>query len=330
MTQAFFDFDAYSTGDFATQAGADFTVQATPGGDWAQNIVNLGGGDHAVRVSRTTGASGVTALVAHAFATTGDIEIYCEFTLGTTWNTNNFAGGALVNVDDNRAYAIRFSTDPTTDNFRLGLVSAAGSNNTSLGNYVAKTNPAAGTRIAVRIGRYNSSTTPAVRAKLWLPDTESEPGSWMWDAANSTLSNLRPGLYAFQANDNPFEYRCLGIGTGADSAPTSGALVGNASGSGATATASAPDGSASSARSITVTLVNGSGDPLDTVSRRFWTRNGIHDAAADGGAGGLAVTCNASGQFVLTNLLVLAGPGWLTFKDPVDDLNCHTVPVTYI
>lgn len=109
-----------------------------------------------------------------------------------------------------------------------------------------------------------------------------------------------------------------------------GGTPGNASGDIATVTASTPDGTASTTRAVTVTLKNNSGSPLVSVSRRFWTRNSLNGAAADGGAGGLAVTCDGAGVFALTGLAVLAGAGWLTYKDPADDLNCHTVPVTFI
>ena len=109
-----------------------------------------------------------------------------------------------------------------------------------------------------------------------------------------------------------------------------GSTPGNASGDIGSVAASAPAGSASSTRAVTITLKNNAGAPLVSVSRRFWTRNTLDAAAADGGAGGLAVTCDSSGVFALTGLAVLAGPGWLTYKDPSDDLNCHTVPVTFI
>lgn len=106
--------------------------------------------------------------------------------------------------------------------------------------------------------------------------------------------------------------------------------AGNASGDIATATATTPDGAASSSRSLSVTLRNGAGTLLSGVTRRFWTRSTLDAAAVDGGAGGLSVTCNSVGVFSLTDLNVGAGAGWLTYKSPSDDLNCHTVPVTFI
>jgi hypothetical protein len=103
-----------------------------------------------------------------------------------------------------------------------------------------------------------------------------------------------------------------------------------ASGAIGTATASAPAGTASSARSCTVTLVDENNVPLNGVSRRFWTRQNLQDAAADGGAGGLAVTCSPLGVFTLTGLSVATGAGWLTFKNAADDMTAHIVPVTYV
>lgn len=105
---------------------------------------------------------------------------------------------------------------------------------------------------------------------------------------------------------------------------------GDASGGLASATAVTPDGAASVARSVSVTLKNATGTLLNTVSRRFWTRSTLDAAAVDGGAGGLSVVSNGVGVFALTGLSVLAGAGWLTYKDPSDDLNCHTVPVIFV
>jgi len=103
----------------------------------------------------------------------------------------------------------------------------------------------------------------------------------------------------------------------------------NASGSVGAVSAISVSGSASSARSVSVTLLNNAQLPLVSVARRFWTRSTLDAAAVDGGVGGLSVTCDGNGVFSLTGLNVGAGPGWLTYKDPFDDLNCHTVPVTF-
>lgn len=109
-----------------------------------------------------------------------------------------------------------------------------------------------------------------------------------------------------------------------------GGTPGNASGDVGIATASTPTAVASTARSVNITMRNGGGTLLNTVARRFWTRATLDQAAADGGVGGLSVVCNSLGVFALSGLGVSSGPGWLTYKDPSDDLNCHSVPVTFV
>lgn len=84
-----------------------------------------------------------------------------------------------------------------------------------------------------------------------------------------------------------------------------------------------------SGRSVSVTLRDGSNALLNNVTRNFWTRPSIDAAAVDGGAGGLAITCNASGVFNLTGLTIPAGAGQLTYINPADPNTCHTVPVVY-
>jgi hypothetical protein len=116
---------------------------------------------------------------------------------------------------------------------------------------------------------------------------------------------------------------------GFDQRTASGGTAGNASGLIDTATASSISGSASSARSVTITLRNNAGILLSGVTRRFWTRATLDAAAADGGSTGLSFTCDSSGVFVINGLTVAGGAGWLTYKDPSDDLNCHNIPVTF-
>ncbi len=70
--------------------------------------------------------------------------------------------------------------------------------------------------------------------------------------------------------------------------------------------------------------------PLNAVTRRFWTKATLYGAAYDGGTSGLAITCNSSGQFVLTGLTVPAGGGWLTYHDPADNTKSINIPVTFV
>lgn len=81
---------------------------------------------------------------------------------------------------------------------------------------------------------------------------------------------------------------------------------------------------------VTQQMVNSVGTPLNAVSRRFWTRTSLNGAAIDGGASGLLVTCNASGQFVLTGLSIPAGAGWLTYSDDADPTKSINIPVTFL
>lgn len=147
---------------------------------------------------------------------------------------------------------------------------------------------------------------------------------WGRRALNAASEN--PAAFTFPTTNRNTVAMTLAVHPGAEG----GGSIGSASGAVGTATSSAPAGTASSSRSCTITLKDIGGVPLDTVSRRFWTRTALQAAASDGGAGGLAVTCNALGVFNLTGLLVLAGSGWLTYKDAADDMTAHAVPVTFV
>lgn len=70
--------------------------------------------------------------------------------------------------------------------------------------------------------------------------------------------------------------------------------------------------------------------PLNAVTRRFWTKATLYGAAYDGGTSGLAITCNSSGEFVLTGLTVPAGGGYLTYHDPADNTKSINIPVTFV
>lgn len=150
----------------------------------------------------------------------------------------------------------------------------------------------------------------------WAPDGPSDLDT-PWAA---TVPQIGAGM-AVQVNSAiAFDYS---IGPGGTPGNASGAL------GGAAASTSAPAGNASASRAVSITLRSAVGVPLSFTERRFWTRTSLDGPAVDGGVGGLSVVCNNSGVFELTNLSVDAGPGWLTYKDPNDDLNCHTVPVVF-
>lgn len=88
---------------------------------------------------------------------------------------------------------------------------------------------------------------------------------------------------------------------------------------------------AAASRTVTVQLRSrATGTLLNNVARRFWTRLTLSGAAVDGGADGLNVTCNASGQFVLTGLTIAAGAGYVTYHDPADNTKSINIPVTFL
>ena len=223
MAQHFYDFNNYSAGAISSVASGEFTVQATPGGDWTYEIVDLGSGDMAMRIARTSTSHGLSIVRADDFeAAAGvDVEVYSEFTLNSTWDNNYFAGGFLT-ASNNSGYGIRFSVDSGPDAFRLGHTQTNGVNGTSIGTYYPMTNPTAGTVICTRIGCYDRSGTQMVRGKIWLK-SDSEPGTWAWDAANSSVTDsLWPSVTALRTGDSPYTIFALGIGTSGDAAPSSG------------------------------------------------------------------------------------------------------------
>lgn len=103
----------------------------------------------------------------------------------------------------------------------------------------------------------------------------------------------------------------------------------NASGAGATDAASAPAGSAAQQTSVTLTFKNAAGVAY-TAPSKFWTRQSIAGAAIDGGSGGISATPDSGGVVILSGLTIPAGPGWVSFKETADDLNCHNYPVTFV
>jgi len=246
----------------------------------------------------------------------------CDGTENGTSASVDFSSGALTKQAQILIYrgCVASGTPyeaPATNIDSVGSSSVVGPNITTLG---------ADRRVLIFSGRR------AGNAPSSLP-----PATWTTESYNDLSSGLDVVLLAKDvATAQTVTGPTIAYPTSSVSAASGFALIpaaggpGNASGSIPTATASAVSGAASSARSCSVTLVNESGVPLDTVSRRFWTRKNLQDAAADGGAGGLAVTCNALGVFNLTGLTVLAGAGWLTYKDAVDDMTAHVVPVTFV
>ena len=216
MAQVGINFDAYETGEVGTATDGEITSQAIGPPDWSQSIVDLGGGDLAFQIER--GASGgTTALnvaVLNAIATTGDIDVVCAMTLGNSWTAGQFAGAALA-ASNNWAYAIR---EADGAGFRLGLVDATPTNNTTLGSSYAMSNPSAGTVIWTRVRRVGTT----IMGKIWTGAAEDEPGTWTWSTTNTTLTTVSPGMYGMHAGMKPFTYLWFGVGTAGDAAPMPG------------------------------------------------------------------------------------------------------------
>lgn len=316
MTQFYEDFNSYSDGAFGTVASPAWSVQSPGAGDWTQVIAS-----GTVVVSRTGSGAATNVLVFDTpGAQSGDIEILSKFKVDMS-APQLTAVGAVLAASDSQSYGLSFID---AANVRLYRFNANQGQMTSIAASIAFAVPDQG-YVWVRLGR--SGTT--IRAKIWL-DGDAEPGSFQTSGTNTALTDLKAGIICRATQHTPVTVDVMGVGTGADSAPSSAGGPGDASGSISTVTGSSPAGTASSARSVTITLKDGSGAALNTVSRRFWTRTTIDGAAADGGAGGLAVTCNGSGVFSLTGLLVLSGAGWLTYKDASDDMTAHTVPVVFV
>ena len=314
------------------------TPPAEPAGWTKVNYINLwtiptaSGGSDVIARDQANGGSSTSHYLVHtatgsisdASAQTLEIVVKWRYRSGETVGQNLHASLLVQSTDASTLAGYSFGPNSSTT-CRAFVRSSTGGTST-LGGV---TDVSLGITLAADTWywtRFKRETNGIFRGRIWA-DGSAEPGTWQWESstANTTFTTGIGG--SSQTAEQDFD--CVGIGFG-ETAPKSGGSDGNASGALASATTSAVAGSASSTRSTSVTLVDVSGSPLDTVSRRFWTRKNLQDAAADGGAGGLAVTCDANGVFNLTGLTVLAGDGWLTYKNAVDDMTAHTVPVTFV
>jgi hypothetical protein len=211
------DFDEYSTGDVATATSSAFTVQLAGGGDWTQTIVDLGAGDHAMRIARGTATQAVNNIVYNPLETAGDIDVVAAFTLNTTWDNNYFSGAVLLE-SDNEGYGIRFSVDSGPDAFRLGQFAANGINASSIGTYSALANPTAGTLIWTRVKRVGTT----ISGWVWTGTAGDMPADPLWSGTNSSLTTVKPGFHGQRTGDAPYTCIYFAVGTGADNAPMPG------------------------------------------------------------------------------------------------------------
>lgn len=211
------DFDEYSTGEVGAATSSAFTTQLTPGGDWVHAIVDLGGGNNALRISRTSTTHGVNNIVYNPLETAGDIDVVAAFTLNTTWDNNYFSGAVLLE-SDNEGYGIRFSVDSGPDAFRLGQFAANGINASSIGTYSALANPTAGTLIWTRVKRVGTT----ISGWVWTGTAGDMPADPLWSGTNSSLTTVKPGFHGQRTGDAPYTCTWFSVGTGADNAPMPG------------------------------------------------------------------------------------------------------------
>jgi hypothetical protein len=206
MAQFFTDFDEYSAGEIGSVSGGDFVVQATPGGDWTNTLVDAGGGDLELVIQRTVTAQGLTVIDYPAMDTSGDIEVYARFKVNTTADQNAPVGPALI-ASDNRCYAWRPTAAATATTWRLSLFGTAGTVDTSIGSNATFTEPTAGTYYKAKVRREGTT----ISGKIWL-DGDPEPGSAMCSGTNSTLTNVSPGVVTLDSSDEPYTFSAFSVG----------------------------------------------------------------------------------------------------------------------
>lgn len=205
MTEFYTNYDEYSTGTASTTAAADFAVQLL-GTDWTCEIVDQGGGDHAMRMVNTgPSGDGLTLVTCDHIETAGPLEAYACFYLGTTGDQNKPVGPALI-ASDNRCYALRPNTAAPATTWRLALFSATGTVSSSIGTAATFSEPAAGGLIHAIVGRDVDNN---IYASLWL-DGGSRPGSPMTSGNNTTLTTVRPGKVTQDSSDDPYTFTEFG------------------------------------------------------------------------------------------------------------------------
>lgn len=226
MSTAFDDFTAYSAGAVGTVASPNWSVQAAPGGDWTQNIVD-DSGDKIVRITRTSSGAATGMIVNDLIGgTTGDIEIFAKYRIDTTTVQTAFCGPVLA-ASDNQAYGL-VMTDAS--NVRLYRFASNGAQGTSIAAAFAFAMPD-GSYVYIRLGRTDSAGASTIRAKIWTGLVSDEPGSWMTSGNNTTLTTLKAAIASRATQQVPIDVTDYGIGTGAGiSAPTSAGGGGGGSG----------------------------------------------------------------------------------------------------
>jgi hypothetical protein len=254
VTQVFDDFSSYSTGNVASVASPNWSVQATPASDWTQTVAD-DAGNRGIQVTRTSAGASTGMIVNDAVgAISGDIEIYARFKVDTTTNSVTAAGPVLA-ASDNQCYGLSIID---ASNVRLYRFSTTQSQGTAIAVSIAFAVPDQA-YVKIRIGR--SGTT--IRAKIWL-DADSEPGSWSTSGTNTTLTDLKGGIVSRATQLAPIFVSDYGIGTAGDSAPTTTASTTTLNPAQATLTMVGQQPSANPFTKVLIrtVLINEAGSPL--------------------------------------------------------------------
>jgi hypothetical protein len=215
MAQFFYDFSTFSNGDIATVAAGVWAKQQSDT-HWTYTVATdagaTGGKTFIVQDDNLDWGDLASCIVNDAAgASTGDFEIYARMKIATLSNLDGGrpAGPALIS-SGNAAYAFRYNGDAVLSYFTGGSAQA------NIGSAITIT-LVDNTYFKVRIGRVGTT----VRMKVWL-DGDAEPGSWQATGTHSTLTTVKAGIHTFDYNAGPYTFDVIGIGTGADVAPTSG------------------------------------------------------------------------------------------------------------
>jgi hypothetical protein len=210
------DFSGYSAGDIVTVSGGVWTTQGTLTG-WTRQVETdagaIGGKRLNVQDDAQDWGSQLSCIVNDTIgAQTGDIEVLVAFRITTVANITADSPpiGVVLVTNTQASYGLVFHSATS-----LSLAEFSGiTYNEQIAGPFAITALSNGALHWARLGR-NSTT---IRCKVWK-DGESEPGSWQ-SGTDATLSSVKAGVPAYDFNAGPFITEWVGIGTGADAAPS--------------------------------------------------------------------------------------------------------------
>lgn len=217
MATFFSDFSAYSTGDIDTVSGGDFATQAAGGGDWTRNVTTDGAatGGKTLVFARTGSGTVENTVVCNALAgTSGDIEIVARFKTGSVPDSGYPLGPCLVD-STGACYAISWDGATTVDLNRING-GGAGTPASSIGS--TSLTWAANTYYWIRIGRVGTT----LHANIGTTEASVDPASWAISGTDATLTTVKAGIQTYEFGWAPYTTDIIGVGTGADHAPTAG------------------------------------------------------------------------------------------------------------